>query len=80
MSNYLREVLARGICPRCEKTSDTIEEQYSYRVYAGVFCRECAIHGYRDQCGHGPTGQGNPYELEAEFGERYEAEDPSDLE
>ena len=45
-----------------------------YGVYAGVMCRQCAILGYRDCCGHRPEGQGNPREL-IEDGEPYWEED-----
>ena len=62
--DYLREVLESGICPSCHQPSQTIEEQYSFGVYAGIMCRLCAIRGYRDQCGHGPDGQGNPNDLD----------------
>jgi hypothetical protein len=64
MANYLRDVLASGICPSCDTPAAwAIEEQYSYGVYAGVMCRDCAMR-YRDQCGHGPTGQGDPADLD----------------
>ena len=43
--------LVTGICPRCEKRSDTVEEQYSFGYYAGILCRECAIAGFSDHCG-----------------------------
>lgn len=72
--DYLRKVLDSGICPKCNQKKDTIEEQYSYGVYAGVFCRDCAKRGYRDQCGHRPEGQGAPSEL-IEMGENYYEED-----
>lgn len=67
--DYLREVLAAGVCPKCERRTTTIEEQYSYGVYAGVMCRACAIDGFRDQCGHGPSGQGNPADLDEPYEE-----------
>ena len=67
--DYLRRVLEAGVCPQCEQPSDTIEEQYSYGVYAGVMCRPCAIQGFRDQCGHGPSGQGSPADLDEPYDE-----------
>lgn len=62
--SYLDDVLASGICPSCDKPSHTIEEQYSFGVYAGVMCEQCARSKYRDQCGHGPEGQGDPRDLD----------------
>jgi hypothetical protein len=69
--DYLRRVLATGICPHCETKSDTIDEQYSFGVYAGVMCEPCARRSFRDQCGHGPDGQGDPRDLD----EPYEQEE-----
>jgi hypothetical protein len=62
--DYLREVLDRGICPRCEQPKADIDEQYSFGCYAGVMCTACAIHGYRDACGHRAEGQGTAAEYE----------------
>jgi hypothetical protein len=73
--DYLREVLESGVCPRCQQKKDDIDEQYSYGVYAGVMCTDCAIRGFNDACGHRPEGQGDPNELD----EPYWEEDPSDL-
>jgi hypothetical protein len=61
---YLDEVLASGICPKCERRSGTIDEQYSYGVYAGVMCRPCAISSYSDACGHRWEGQGRAEDLD----------------
>ena len=71
--SYYDEVMESGICPQCDKKKNTIEEQYSYGVYAGLMCRDCAISGYRDQCGHGHQS-GSPSEL-IELGEDYWGED-----
>lgn len=73
--DYLRDVLESGICPKCRQKKSTIEEQYSYGVYAGVMCRDCAILNFRDCCGHRPEGQGAARDLD----EPYWEEDPSDL-
>ena len=55
--------LVTGICPRCRRKSSTVEEQYSYGYYAGIMCRECAIHGFNDHCGL--TGKmGDPQTLD----------------
>lgn len=51
-------------CSHCGSESDTVEEQYSYGVYAGVLCEPCARTMYRDQCGHGRHGQGTREEYE----------------
>jgi hypothetical protein len=73
--DYLREVLARGICPRCRLAKNDIDEQYSHGVYAGVMCTACAIDGFNDACGHRREGQGRPADLD----EPYYEEDPSDI-
>lgn len=70
MGRYLDEVLESGVCPRCEKRRNDIDEQYSYGVYAGVMCTSCAVAGFRDACGHRPEGQGRAQEL-IEDGEQY---------
>jgi hypothetical protein len=60
---YIDDVMGSGECPRCMEKKDDIEEQYSFGVYAGVMCMECARYGYRDQCGHGrPQGTREDYE------------------
>lgn len=58
-----------GICPRCQQKKSTIEEQYSYGVYAGVMCRDCAIVGFNDCCGYRPEGQGHPTDLDEPYDE-----------
>ena len=63
------DFIANGVCPKCGKESDTVDEQYSFGVYAGVMCRECAMSGFRDQCGHGPEGQGSPQDLDEPYDE-----------
>jgi hypothetical protein len=63
-----------SVCRKCGEEKDTVEEQYSYGVYAGKMCRECAINGYRDHCGLLDDEQGDPRELE-EMGEVYWEED-----
>lgn len=76
MSRLLEVALASGICPRCNTdTGGEIDEQYSYGVYAGVMCTDCAIRGFSDQCGHRPQGQGTPREYTELTGERYWEED-----
>ena len=67
--NYLMEVQEEGICPQCYKPSKSIDFQFSFGVYAGVMCTNCAISGYRDSCGH-KRRPGSPRELE-ELGETY---------
>lgn len=73
--DYLREVLESGECPRCHKLRPDVDERYSFGVYAGVMCTDCAKSGYRDQCGLGDEGQGDPADLD----EEYEPDDPSDM-
>ena len=67
--DYLMEVQEEGICPQCSKPSKSIDFQFSFGVYAGVMCTNCAISGYRDSCGH-KRRPGSPRELEA-LGETY---------
>ncbi len=62
--DYLREVLESGICPRCSKKKTDIDEQYSFGIYAGVMCSDCAISGYRDACGLLDGQQGDQSELD----------------
>lgn len=53
-----------------------MEEQYSFGVYAGTMCHECAYKGFRDHCGLGPEGrQGTPQEYEELGGGDYWSED-----
>ena len=61
MGRYLDEALESGICPKCEKPSSTIDEQFSYGAYAGVMCEKCARSRF------GPEGQGNPADLDEPY-------------
>jgi len=63
----LREVLETGICPKCQQKKTDIDEQYSYGVYAGVMCTDCAMSGFSDACGH--RGQGDWRELDEPYWE-----------
>lgn len=38
--------------------------QYSFGVYAGRMCDQCASEKYRDKCGHRPEGQGTQAEID----------------
>jgi hypothetical protein len=63
------DVLDSGVCPRCQKKSSTIDQQYSFGVYAGVMCKPCAIRGFTDGCGHNqPMGTRAEYEAIAGVG------------
>jgi hypothetical protein len=66
---YIDEVLASGVCPKCQQKKTDIEEQYSFGVYAGIMCTACAISGFRDACGHTPQGQGDPADLDEPYWE-----------
>jgi hypothetical protein len=37
--------------------------RYSFGVYAGCLCSQCALERYRDHCGL-KNGQGNPNDLD----------------
>lgn len=71
MGRLLEESLESGICPRCKQKKSTIDEQHSFSVYAGVMCEDCARSGFRDQCGFGPDGQGDPSELDEPYEDDY---------
>jgi len=69
MSNYLQRVLDSGECPKCHRKDNTVDEQYSFGVYAGVMCTSCAKSGFSDQCGHGKSmGTRGEYEADNGFG------------
>ena len=61
-------------CFKCDEKKDTVEEPYSFGVYAGRMCRECAINGYRDHCGLLDGHQGNPADLD-EYPDHYYEEE-----
>jgi hypothetical protein len=63
------DVLASGWCPSCNTAQDSVDEQYSFGVYAGIMCTACAIRGFRDGCGHLDGRQGNAAELDEPMGE-----------
>jgi hypothetical protein len=67
MSLYT-DALESGICPACQEPKTTIDQQYSYGVYAGVMCTDCAKRNYNDQCGHGMP-QGSPNDLDEPYWE-----------
>lgn len=56
--------ITAGWCPSCEKAKPDVDEQYSYGVYAGIMCGDCARSKYRDGCGHLDGRQGNAAELD----------------
>jgi len=55
-------------CRRCHKQvpQGQVSERYSFTVYAGKMCDECAYNSYRDHCGL-DGGQGNPADLDEEL-------------
>ena len=42
----------KEMCHVCKQLKPDVEKQYSYGVYAGTMCKDCAINGFRDHCGH----------------------------
>jgi hypothetical protein len=58
------DVMASGWCPKCNSAQDSVDEQYSFGVYAGIMCTACAIRSYADGCGHLDGRQGNAAELD----------------
>ncbi len=57
----------------CSCGRDDKREQYSFGIYAGKMCDECAYEKYADHCGLGLEGQGDQNELRM-MGETIEAE------
>ena len=53
-------------CERCGRTdASSVDQRYSFGVYAGIYCVKCAREKYRDQCGLGANGrQGTASEYE----------------
>lgn len=54
------------VCTGCGevRAPDSVDELYSYGIYAGRLCERCAL-GYRDHCGLDQP-QGDPADLAAE--------------
>ena len=50
MPNYIITDKKNMKCTNCHKEKVSVEERYSFGVYAGVFCRECCMR-FRDHCG-----------------------------
>jgi hypothetical protein len=63
-SNEEYDLHSKEYCSHCGFKKPTVEEQYSFGVYAGRLCRECAISGYRDACGLLDGNQGDPNDLD----------------
>lgn len=55
------------VCGRCAAVGSDVEERYSFGVYAGVLCRQCAMR-YRDHCGIDQP-QGDPRDLDEQYDE-----------
>lgn len=58
------ESIFRTFCNRCGFQKPDVEVRYSYGVYAGRFCVECAVAGYRDGCGLIDGKQGSASDLD----------------
>ena len=52
------------ICRHCGKDDEDVQERYSYGIYAGIYCDECAYDTYRDHCGLTSDGQGKVEDLD----------------
>ena len=46
-------------CTRCGEPKEDVERQFSFGIYAGLMCRQCAYDAYRDHCGYVKDAQGN---------------------
>lgn len=73
------EAFKTEICPKCRKEVPlgSVDAKYSFGVYAGKFCDECGIRGYRDHCGlDQPMGTqaeiDEPIEPEPYYGMEYD--------
>ena len=66
VDDITREIVQTEECPRCKKQVPlgTVEIRHSAQVYAGRFCEDCAIRGYRDHCGVDGTPQLSESELD----------------
>ncbi len=53
-------------CKSCQSV-EPCDEQYSFGVYAGILCENCARTKFRDQCGLGPEGQGSQNDLDEPY-------------
>ena len=60
----LGERVRAGICDRCQQADPTVDQQFSFGVYAGILCLACAKRHYVDKCGHRKEGQGTRNEYE----------------
>jgi len=78
-TEWLTNQEPKETCSRCRQPKSDVEARYSYGIYAGKYCGECAYKGYRDHCGliKHPNGtytkgnQGNTRDLE-DMGEQIE--------
>ena len=52
-------------CSQCGKEDTSVETRYSFGIYAGRLCDECALT-YRDHCGM-DQAQGDPYTLDEQI-------------
>jgi late competence protein required for DNA uptake (superfamily II DNA/RNA helicase) len=50
MPNYIITDKKNMKCSHCHKEKVSVEERFSFGVYAGIFCRECCMR-FRDHCG-----------------------------
>lgn len=60
--------LNAGWCPSCQHAKPDVDERYSFGVYAGILCGDCARTKYRDGCGLDGR-QGNPADLSEPYDE-----------
>ena len=58
------QMMATSECRYCNKQKPRAkQERYSFSVYAGKMCDDCAYRKYRDHCGLDGS-QGDPQDLE----------------
>ena len=54
-------------CGSCRFKKPDVEVRHSFGVYAGRFCKECAIKNFRDGCGLVDGKQGDISDLEEPY-------------
>lgn len=67
VNNEEAEATFHLYCGSCRLKKPDVDTQYSYGVYAGRFCKECAIKNFRDGCGLVDGKQGNISDLEEPY-------------
>ena len=46
-----KDMAHNDTCTRCGEDKPDVERQFSFGIYAGRMCNQCAYDAYRDHCG-----------------------------